>query len=107
MFENDLGAVHVGLDRIDGLLDDQLHADGRREMKDHVAAIDEFGEERLVVDRVDEVLEAGAALEVGDVVDRSGRQVVENQDLVPLLEQRIRQMGSDEPRAAGDQRSHS
>ena len=58
MLEHDLGAVHVGLDGVDRLLDDQLDADRGGEMEDDVAAIDQLGEQRLVGDRVDEVLEA-------------------------------------------------
>ena len=38
VLEDDLGAVHVGLDRVDRLLDDQLHADGGGEVNDDVAA---------------------------------------------------------------------
>ena len=71
VLQHDFGAVHVGLDRVDRLLDDQLHADRGGEMKDDVAAIDELGQQRLVVDRVDEVLEAGAPLEVRDVLHRA------------------------------------
>jgi hypothetical protein len=61
VLEHDLGAVHVGLDRVDRLLDDQLDADGGGEMKTTSAAVDELGEQRLVVDAVDEVFEARAA----------------------------------------------
>ena len=94
MLEHDFGAVHVGFDRVDRLLDDQLDADRRGEVKDDVAAIDELGEQRLVVDRVDEVLEPGASLQVRDVVDRSGRQVVEDQDLVALRRAALRRGAS-------------
>jgi hypothetical protein len=45
VFQHDLGAVHVGFDRVHRLLDDQLDADGRGEMKDDVAAVDELGEQ--------------------------------------------------------------
>ena len=84
VLQHDLGAVHVGLDRVHRLLDDQLDADGGGEMKHDVAAIDQLGEQRLVVDRVDEVLESGAPFQVRDVVDRAGRQVVEDQHLMAV-----------------------
>src|ERR1700716_3847144 len=99
--------MHVGLDRVDRLFDDQLHSDGGREMEHDAAAVDELGEQPFVVDRVDEVLEPGPALEMPDVVYRSGRQVVENQDVVSLLEQRLGEMGADEPGSAGYQRTHA
>jgi hypothetical protein len=102
VFQHDFGPVDVGFDRVDRLLHDQLHADRGGQMKHHVAAIDELGEQRLVVHRVDEVLEACPPLEMRDVVDGPGRQVVEDEDLMAVLEQRLGQMRSDEARAAGD-----
>src|SRR5262249_51411025 len=87
--------------------DDQLDADRGGEMEDDIAAIDQLGEQRLVVHRVDEVLEAGAPFQVRDIVDRSGREVVEDEDLVALLEQRIGEMGPDEAGAPGDQCTHA
>ena len=76
-------------------------------MKHHIAPVDELGEERLVVDRLDEVLEPGAALEVHDVVDGAGRQVVDDDDLVAVLEQGFGQMRSDEAGSAGYERTHA
>src|SRR5581483_6410227 len=76
-------------------------------MKDNVAAIDQFGEERFVVDRVDEVLEPGSPFQVRDVVERTGGQVVEHQDFVSLGEQSFGQMGADEAGSASNQRAHS
>jgi hypothetical protein len=102
VLEHDFGAVHVGLDRVDRLLDDQFHADRGREMEHDIAAIDELGEQRFVLHRVDEVLEAVAALEMGDVVERSGREVVEDEDMMSLIEKRVGKMGTDEAGSAGD-----
>ena len=79
-----------------GCLDDQLHADRGREMEDDVAAIDQLGQQRLVRDGVDGVVELGVRLEVRDVVDRAGGQVVEDEDLVAAIEQRFGQMRPDE-----------
>ena len=44
--------------------------------------------------------------QMGDVVDRAGRQVVEDEHARAGVEQRLGQMGSDEARPAGDQRNH-
>ena len=105
-FEHDLGAVHVRLDRPDRRLDDELDADGGGEMEHDVGAIDQLGRQRLVHHRVDDVVEAGTALEVGDVVHRTRRQVVDDDHAVALREERLGQMRSDEPGAAGEQRLH-
>ncbi len=59
-----------------------------------------------LVTRVDRVVEVRMRLEMGDVVDRAGRQVVEDEDLVAALEQRLGQVGADEAGAAGDQNTH-
>ena len=85
VLEHDLGAVDVGLDRVHRLLDDQLDADRRGQVEDDVAAVDHLGEQRLVGHRVDGVGEAGRALQMRDVVDRAGRQVVEDQHLVAVV----------------------
>ena len=45
-------------------------------------------------------------LEVSDVVDRAGRQVVEDADLVAAREERLGQVRSDESRTASDQHAH-
>ena len=71
-----------------------------------VGAIDHLRDQRIVEDRVDGVVETRVGLEVGDVVDRAGRQVVERIDLVAAVEQRLGQVRADEARAAGDQNSH-
>ena len=60
-----------------------------------------------LVTRVDGVVEPRMRLQVGDVVDRAGRQVVEHVDLVAALEQRLGQVRADEAGAAGDQHTHA
>ncbi len=75
-------------------------------MKDGIGAVDHFGDEMVVEDGVDCVVEAGPALEMGDVVDRPGGQIVQDEHLVPCLEQGFSQMRADEPGAACNQNSH-
>ena len=106
VLQDDFRAVDVGLDGVHRLLDDQLDPHRRGEMEDDVAAIDELGEQRLVVDRIDEVLEPLTSLQMGDVLDRAGRQVVEHQDLMAACEQRVGEVRPDESGATGDERAH-
>src|SRR5262249_43493702 len=91
----------------DRLLDDQLHADRGGEMKDDLALIDELRQQRLVRDRVDDIREPLVGLEMGDVVDRAGRQVVDDGNIMPVLQQAFRQMRADEARASCDQSFHA
>ena len=69
MLEHHFRAVDVVLDRVHRLLDDQLDADRGGEVEDDVTAIDELRQQRLVVDRIDEVLETGPPLQMEDVLD--------------------------------------
>ena len=107
VLQHDLGAMHVGFDRVHRLLDDQLHADGRGQMKDDVAAVDHLGEQRFVGHRVDRVREARCLFEMADVVDGTGGQVVEHRHLVAVAQQSFGEVGSDEPGASGDQSFHA
>ena len=107
MLQHDLGAVDVRLERVHRLFDDQLDADGRGQMKDDVAAIDHLGQQRLVGHRVDDVRESRMVFQVRDVVDRAGREVVEDEHLVAVGQQPLGEMRSDEAGAAGNQRDHA
>jgi hypothetical protein len=107
VLEDHLGAVDVRLDRIDRLFDDELYPDGGREVNDDVAAIDHFGQERLVGDRVDGVVKAGMRLEVLDVVDGACRQVVEHEHFVATFEQCFGKVAADEPGPTGDEYAHA
>ena len=62
-------------------------AHGSGKMKDDVVAIDQLGQQRLVGERVDHVREFGMRFEVTDIPNGAGRQVVDDIDFVPLIEQ--------------------
>ena len=96
-------SVHVRLNRVDRRFDDQLDADGGGEMDDRIAGVDHLCQQRLVGDRVDRVVEPGLRLQVSDVVDRAGREVVQNEDLVAALEQRLSEVGAYESGSSGYQ----
>ena len=104
--EHHLGEVDVGLDGANRGLDDQLHPHGGRQVKDPVAAVDQLRHHRHVGARVDDVAEALLALQVPDVVDAAGRQIIDDADLVAALQQLVGQVRSDEPRAASDEITH-
>jgi hypothetical protein len=61
-------------------------------MKGDIAAIEHLCEQALVHHRVDFVSEPGVPFEMSDVVDRAGREVVEDANVVPVFEQEIRQV---------------
>ena len=67
-------------------LDDQPDPDGRGEVEDRVALVDQFGDRRRMVDALDRVVESGVGAEMANIVDASGREVVEDKHLVPALE---------------------
>ncbi len=86
MLEDDLGTVDVCLDGMDRLFDNQLHADCSRKMKNDITTVDELGQQPFVRDGVNGVLKGRQFLEMFDVLNRAGREVVENVHAVPLLE---------------------
>src|SRR5689334_13637507 len=98
--------MYVRFDRPYGTFDDQFHAHRRREVKDDVALVDEFGNDRLVVDAIDRVVEPGVLPVVANIVDAPRRQVVEHIDLVTSIEVDVRKMRSDESRTTGNENSH-
>jgi hypothetical protein len=55
-----------------------------------VVAIDQLGEQRLVGEGVDGVLEARIRLQMPDVADRAGREIVDDVDVVSGVQQRLR-----------------
>ena len=69
--EHDLGALDVGDDRADGLLDDEAHADGRGQVVDDVALVHELVDDRRREHGVDDEVEVVAVEQVGDVVAAS------------------------------------
>ena len=98
--------MHVGLDRVDGSFDDQLDADRRREVHDDIRSVHELGEHRFIGNAVDRVMELRMLFEMGDVVDRPRRQVVERIDLVAAREKGLGQVRTDKPGAAGYEDAH-
>ena len=95
---------HVRQQRAAGLLDDQAHADGGGQVPDGVALVDELAHDRLREHRLDDEVEVGPVAEALDVLHRAGREVVERVDLPAAPEQLVREVGADEPGAAGDER---
>jgi hypothetical protein len=85
-----------------GWLDDEPYAHGRRQVVHDVALVDELVDHRPVQDGVDDEVETVPFAEMLDVLERAGGEVVEHPHLVSLVEQELRQVRPDEPRAARD-----
>ena len=80
--------------------------DGRRQMEHDVGGVDQLRGERLVEDGVDHVAEVRVRLQVVDVVDGAGGEVVDDLHVVTGVEQGLGQVGPDEAGAPGNQNSH-
>src|SRR5207244_7122791 len=83
--------------------DHELHAHRGGEMKDHVAGIDQLGEHRLVLDRVDRVVKARVLLQMPDVFNAPGREIVDDEDVVAGREVRVGKVRTDETGTAGNE----
>ena len=102
VLEDDLGATQVRHERLHGLLDDQTDTHRRGEVVDHVAFVDELVDDRPVEYGVHDEMKSVTIPEVLDVVERSGRKIVEHPYLVSFVEQQLREVRTDEPGAARD-----
>ena len=97
-----LSTVDVGVDRVDGGLDHELHPNGRGQVEHDITLFDERQQNRLVGDRVDDAPEAGRFREMRDVLEPARRQVVDHRDLMILQGEGLGQVRPDEPRSARD-----
>jgi len=104
--EHQLGELDVGLDRAHRAFDDELDADRRRQVVDDIRLVDELGHERPVGTGLDDVVEARIRLEVANVEDGSGTQVVDDRDLVPKLKESLSEVRADKPGSPSNEVSH-
>jgi hypothetical protein len=92
VLEDSLGALDVRQQRAAGLLDDQANADRRSEVEDDVAPVHQLAHDRAREHGLHDEVESGPVTELGHVVGRAGREVVEGEYLPPILEQQLREM---------------
>jgi len=74
-------------------------------MEDHVRAVHQLQHQRAVHHAVERVGEVQVALEVADVLDAAGREIVDHLHRPPPLQEGFRRVRSDEAGSATDQRS--
>ena len=70
---------------------------------DDVAPVDELVHHRRLEDGIDDQVKVAPVAQVRDVSLRSGREVVEDEDLHAALEEQLGEVGADEPGAARDE----
>jgi hypothetical protein len=70
---------------VHGAFHDQLYADGRRQVKDDVALIDQLGGYRLVMYALDGVMKARVVLQMANVFEATGGQIVDDKYFVAAL----------------------
>ena len=106
--EHDLGAADVREQRLERPVDDELHADGRGEVHDDVDVLHELDDRAVVEDR--SRARAGTAARASrcstlrtEPVDRSSIARTSS----PRAMRPIREVGSDEAGAAGDEVPHA
>src|ERR1022692_164460 len=72
----------------------------------NVRFVNQLGNDGVVLDGSDRVLEARVMLEMADVLDRTRGQIVERVHRMILLDQQVAQVRTDEARASGYEESH-
>ena len=94
------GPLDVRRQRVQGLLDDQLHPYGRGQVDDDIRAPDGLVHRQLVKYRPLHEAETGVVPDSVQVGETARRQRVEDGDLVAVCQQGFNQVGPDEARSA-------
>ncbi len=76
-------------------------------MDNDVGAVDQLRQDRRVADGIDGVLEPSICLEMLDVVDAAGREIVDDSDLVAAFQISLGQVRSDKPSSPRDQQTQT
>ena len=105
-FEDRVGTVKDRFDRFHGLLHDEPHAHCACHVINAVGIPDQFFEQAVIENRIDDQFESVVSLEMLDVRVFAGRKVVDNGYLVSLADQFVGKMAADEAGSAGDKYFH-
>ena len=100
--KDEFGPLDVCFDRLNWTLNDPAHAHRCRQMKYRVRFVHQFGQQAAVHDAFEDAAHRGFLSQVTDVLDRSGAQVVQDDDLLSSRHKGLGQVGSDEARPACD-----
>jgi hypothetical protein len=101
-FQDSLRAVDVGLDGANGALDDQFDADSGRKMNHGVGIVHELRYQLAVFNVVQMIFHALKRFQMTNVIHASGGQIVEQNDAIAAVQQTLREVRTDETRAASD-----
>ncbi len=102
-FENQLRAVDIGFDGLDGTFDNEFDANGGGEMDHDIRIIHEFRNQLAILDVVEVIFHAFGGFQVADVVHTASRKIVEQDHAIAAIEEPFRQMRTDKAGAASNQ----
>src|ERR1022692_534428 len=102
----DFGAPDVGLDGAHGTVHNQAHPNGSRQMINDIGEVHEFGHQLCVGDGVNVVGKFRMNLEMLNISDRAGGEVVDDADFIAQVEMSLGEMRPDEARPSGNQHLH-
>ena len=100
-----LGALDVGLERSQRVPQDPVDADRGSQVVDDVRLFDQALDQIRVQDRAVHQVELRAMLDSFEIGPATRREVVQHGDAVAAFDESLDQVGTDETRAAGDQRA--
>src|SRR5215471_16534141 len=101
--QDHLRRLDVRFNRVDGSFDHHPNTNCGGKVEDDVGAIDELHHDLTVHDGVEHIRTVRVAFQVGDVVDATGGEIIDDLHSPPAFEKRFRKMRADKTRSSGDQ----
>jgi hypothetical protein len=97
------GSVNNTADRPHGFVHDQLHADRRGEMKNIITRTDGDIDRAFAFDRITDEMKSRISPQTRKVFFPTRGKVIKDRHIMPISEQALHQVRTDEPRPAGDE----
>jgi len=71
-------------------------------VEDYIGFIHQLGKQLPIGDGIEEIAEARVKLEMANIFNAAGGEIVQHDDIIAAMEKRFSQMGADESGSAGN-----
>ena len=99
--QHDLGTANVGLNGAHWTIHNQAHTHGRSQMVDNIAEVDQFRHQMGIGDTINVIGELRMDLEMLDIGDGTGREIVDDVHFVAQIEVPLSKVRADKAGSPG------